>query len=890
MVRIITGTFVILLILSSWATPTSGAPWQSNSQHKLEWQTLTEDIHGPGYSIFASPPTASFTETGKIMPARGLAHLSSQFDLKQAYVKANLILAYITYYHNNYMMAYNMPLPEPDHPPRGYPQILPPGPEEYIQKAPPPGWSHDRELTGSQAYLAWYHVDDDLRGKITGAFHSWKTSDSAATGATTFADYLHNQKPLLYQISRYLQEHNGPYPHHDYSDYSAPYARNYTVLSLDNFYPFASASLLKRAANLRLHAAALWDLTSDLGDSAMTLSQFYHVDVAELPVDTLDALSYETADTLNRRFTEEQRKCLLDSPYEDCRMISNHIPPHRGDHRGGERIKRFIAPAFMLTTVLNTVRTIQGIYTATELSRLKTKHEALNVLVETNTKSINSIQKRIETLILQGRSNGFETRFNKALIFLASQMSELEFEVSRSHNLLSSIPSGRPAGAFVAAYQLQQDVAKLDALARAQGTQLLLKSYSDLIQCPTSFIMEGSLLTVMLHINTGNPSDDLILYSFNPFPFNIDHNLVAEIDTRGHLLAVNDKLTRFTSLSPSDLQECARHGEYHTCLKGSILRTYDPDQELSTDNALQFSGKDPALCLFAIRVQRTDIIGKVCDLLISTPQTKVTRVSPSTFRVATLVHGRATINCNGKSHKASVSGTFDITLDPGCTAELDPMGFLMTAGDATLTQSNRSVQVPTSWKPEDIFPIADLRQWAESAQGPTDQVVVIPTTLTELTKAKETSDKIMSMNTHQMASIISWSLTLLAAILVSAGGYYRWQQIRPLVSMAIAAAAPRLAPHLDELDRHINTAHQQQQQQQQRNPDGLDPPMPAPRVSTLNPAHLLGHISELISHSLRDRASRAGQPQDPRADHGRAVTETQNRPLNSDSDIQLAPV
>ena len=736
------------------------------------------DLARLGFDLVRDPHSANFVNIGHLMPGRGTGHVVETTSLTETYEAANILLRHTQNLFAEYMRHWNVSFPPPNPPPESYPTIKPPSPEDILALAPLPGFTKEGQITGKMAVQSWYHVSEGLRGQLKAASAAFTDKPQ---GTLTLAEYIETRTPaLVISIHEYLGNHNGPLPHRDYAfeDVYLPHGKAQWWTQREHsgqFYPYYLASLWSLAADTRASAAALSDLPTNLGTTTLNLRAYYTADTIDSDLSTgLSSTSEEATDKLFAAVDWDTYNSWLHlSDYRRQKALENYHGPtfmgypltKRIDH---DRKKRFAplaffasASPFIYRSGMAIAKFIHGAYSLAQIKNIRDsvnrieKHQRLiAVQVEKNTKALYNLDKRVSIL----EFTASEIKFMKMADLLHTELTGLQAHISRAHNILSSVGTGKTAGAMAASYNIQQDVSRLRTLAQNRNTDLLIEKYSDLYSCQSSFLLEEDEFTLVLHVPLGRMEDLMELYSFTAPPMFINDNLMVEIKSDEHLLAVNKQSTRYASFSPQQLNSCTRVGTTYACNDGSVLRNYDHD-----DHEPQFSGKSIDQCLFAVYNALQREIPLRCDLNVDIPKAKIKQTSPTSFLISTLEHARGRVDCeDGHVRAFTVQGSQELQLDPSCTASI--LGFTMYTGDDITIQAESTKPVRFPLRTSDLFSMGPIHTASEDLEEGYMTSTDFPITLGQLTE----EDQAYRRDTEWKPMIISAASSLAVMITATA--------------------------------------------------------------------------------------------------------------------------
>ena len=185
---------------------------------------------------------------------------------------------------------------------------------------------------------------------------------------------------------------------------------------------------------------------------------------------------------------------------------------------------------------------------------------------------------------------------------------------------------------------------------------LLLENPTDLFQIETSYIFDGSDVTLILHIPMSNHGATLRLMHFHPFPlsFSATHFLFPKpMHTLDGISSTKPQL--LLDLTEADLEGCYRLGNIHLCERLGVLKS-----------------KTDLSCLGAMYAQKFCQLMELCQMDLIPFSKNVLQLADNWFLIYSISTFTAYVNCFNHTfaeHHLSI-GVNKIHLSPTCNVKL----------------------------------------------------------------------------------------------------------------------------------------------------------------------------------------------------------------------------
>ena len=780
----------------------------SANTHKANQQTKTkQDKH---YTIDTFTAAHHFKPIGTLIPASGHAHLIYKINITEIEAAATQLID--SAFHAidkhrmipeeiRWAMQYTAPQNNEKLPdfvpyiPAAYPNIFPPGPTDYLL---PGRFPYSIKETGKSAQDAYFFVNKELQQELATANGQWIASGKFKS--LTFPKYLEtSHKDLVTKVFVYLHTHKGPYlpktnSHDQFSVIKPPsgkvdiqvhhckkpnrdhcfYSRDANPVTDSNFKYLPMSAILKELSQVRLQVSILSDLSKPITDISANPRAFYGVSAAYWP-HKLQGFSLPG---------KRSKRDVISSVFT----------------RFGEATESFVCTLFGYYTS-HQVRHLLNSYDQRSLQRDKLlAHE-----ISANHQRIDKLTKAVEWETLFITESARYSAFNRITSYITSQLESLRGVLDNVLNIIDAMNAGKPSAALLSQFDMVQDIQALYAMAQEQGQRILVNTFSDIMQCPTTFTMENGVLRLIIHIPIANEREQLDLLSFTPYPFMLKDTtglpyVFAQVDHADHILAVNKEKNLYKALTPAQLNNCVKETNTYLCHSGSILHTYNHADPQSIAGSQSLLSKSVDHCLFAILIGRPDIAKKACNLLLKPPSTQIRQADPFEFHITTFIKDtKGTITC-GHNYQETflVPHSFRLTMKPSCTADL--LGYRLKTGDSLLfkgampklaaNQFDLSANINLSTNL-----LAQIKQITMEADTST------PTVLESVIKQLEQEEQIFLNMTPQQSAMASFGSVTLVIVATAAIAIYFYckcnkKQQNPGTSIHFSAQPPN-NPHVE---------------------------------------------------------------------------------------------
>ena len=637
-----------------------------------------------GFELKKAEPTVHFINSGKVVPARGYAHLCLSYNLNITYQKSNMLQSMAQQLFQEYLARSDAQLPKPAPPPIGLSVGSPPPPEQYYIRAE--SVIRNRTLgplSVMELLEYWYYLPTETRMKVASSHRAWSQGGKEQT--PWFDRFLTISNPhLLADTEIYLGIHKGPWPHMPLEDIQ----QNFNESNTNRVFALDLAHLLSRASDVRMQAAALYDLPAKIGHSSIFPENKFQVDTVPLHQGGLKEREWteEGVSTVKKQPIRRSTKGTSSDrdPIFDFSISPNQSPNPRRFKRGFFILFMLISTVLLVAnTVMSSTAISNGLYTSTELRKIKgASSERYTKIKDTSTTIATQVNQNAKTLndhadILVALARDIDRvsddlHTTRLQLLLTAQLDTMQTEINALTDLMDHLAVQRITSAITASYNLRDDLAELAIYAGHHGNTLLIDQYTDILQCDASFIQENGELTATVHIPMGRKDEVMDLYQFIPYPYVQKgfHTMVAYDQNR--YLVVNNDNTKYRSYTKEELADCvtlATSSSYYICQSGSILAAFDPKETTKVPPLFEF--QNPTNCLMALKVKRNDLIKLACNLQVQRPIADVTKVNTNTFRIISEkspTSGYVTCADTLAQQPFQVRGSYDLSLGNGCTA------------------------------------------------------------------------------------------------------------------------------------------------------------------------------------------------------------------------------
>jgi hypothetical protein len=160
-------------------------------------------------------------------------------------------------------------------------------------------------------------------------------------------------------------------------------------------------------------------------------------------------------------------------------------------------------------------------------------------------------------------------------------------------------------------------------------------------------------------------------------------------------LAFTEDGKRFRMMTPADLNECRRMGEFYSCPRGNVIRRApEPHREEE-----YMKNQDPELCLWALYHHKYEMAKAVCETSIVFQETAAVQLGPNDFALYSRERHGGVISCrNGTAPATRQFVAHQLTfvhLEAGCTARTKD--HIISASDVGFIRDSNSWSSHVNW-------------------------------------------------------------------------------------------------------------------------------------------------------------------------------------------------
>ena len=203
--------------------------------------------------------------------------------------------------------------------------------------------------------------------------------------------------------------------------------------------------------------------------------------------------------------------------------------------------------------------------------------------------------------------------------------------------------------------------------ANSLGFVILPQDPIQLLQCPTSFILQKGLLKVFIHVPIAlKEMTTLNTFQYIPTPIQLTSktNIIFKPDT--DFIAISETKQTFLTLSKADMQQCMNMGNLFICF--NVILYQFPSQ---SHNMLQ------KFCTFYLYKSNLNAALQTCDTHTQQPQTSVIPLAPNKALISPKESIHAIIQCTHDIHTTiPITTNTILTIPPTCSIQTDGQTFI----------------------------------------------------------------------------------------------------------------------------------------------------------------------------------------------------------------------
>ena len=259
-------------------------------------------------------------------------------------------------------------------------------------------------------------------------------------------------------------------------------------------------------------------------------------------------------------------------------------------------------------------------------------------------------------------------------------------EIGRKHHgIIKGIEDAR-AGRFslsvVDFRALKRAIDDLADQGSRLGKKLSIRSVLQLQNQPTSFLIQGSMVHLFVHIPYSSTDQELVLLRYLGAPMKVNKDkFYVEVEPRWEhdYIAVSKDETKHQLLTQNDLQTCHRLNQVYFC---SNTLTYKSNHES---------------CLYGLYRNDPAMVTRHCNLILTQWISKTLRVNETTVMITETNQTMLTLDCGDKHRERKIiKGSYLLTIPVGCTLSSPSMTMSRPAANVEVTLPGVMVTTPFS--------------------------------------------------------------------------------------------------------------------------------------------------------------------------------------------------
>jgi hypothetical protein len=410
--------------------------------------------------------------------------------------------------------------------------------------------------------------------------------------------------------------------------------------------------------------------------------------------------------------------------------------------------------------------TIYGIYTSVELSRMK--EEA-------------ALERRSLDLVADALESS-NSRLNLTMSYLSRTMEEvLIMHKNRKAFMLSGYlqTTAQLLGRLVADAErivqgaihgyldilaidngsFEKFMTLIDVTAENMGSIPIFQRRSDFLQCQTSFILEGPILTILVHVPVAPQNSFMEVYRLLDLVMPLNNDIFVKLETDKKYIAINHEDTFFKTFSALEMEQCTKFRPYISCRQSNIVRKVT---SLPT-------GQDEDFCLLSVFFGWHKKMSLFCDFRVFKATEDVRQLDDESFSIFSSIAHQGKMTC---AHNLSMSGVnsrinfhaYKYTIQkvpPGCVAQTD--SFMFAAPQNGMIRGNLTIStpmIPTFLPEEDLQSKDKFEQFLEQAKkeliSNNETSISLLKLRAELEKARQVEEELANLSwTNMFSSLFS---------------------------------------------------------------------------------------------------------------------------------------
>jgi endonuclease V-like protein UPF0215 family len=344
---------------------------------------------------------------------------------------------------------------------------------------------------------------------------------------------------------------------------------------------------------------------------------------------------------------------------------------NKSNNKEAKRSKRFVFTlAALAVGAIILAGTTYGIFNYVELQKMEKDQNTIKTDATLIASSLQDTEHSLNKLGDQSNkrngilvSQNIQFKMHRTLIRYAAQLTQGEIAIASASAIIAALAHHRAAPELIETVDLQKLASQVELQANQKGYVVLLNHAVDFLQCEASFLATDNGFNVFLHVPLARPDSVLQVYQHLPMPIPVHENLHLSVDTEIKFLAIDERKSKFLTMTAGDFAECQSIGKVFLCSNHNLV----------TKSNLELKTKDEGMCLFAIHTHQIQAIKRLCKWKVTVKQDQAIQLSPRQFVVYSQNPVQVIHNCpfdNYTTHRTQqLFGVQRVQVQPDCTVE-----------------------------------------------------------------------------------------------------------------------------------------------------------------------------------------------------------------------------
>ena len=370
--------------------------------------------------------------------------------------------------------------------------------------------------------------------------------------------------------------------------------------------------------------------------------------------------------------------------------------PHPRRNSSLTRPKRFIpliVAGIAAAATMATAGTAFGVINKNSLETLTQKMKALDARQDQVVKVLQNLNEDTEELRVRTRElvirSFMDQTYDSGMLLakLRTQLQSLKDFLYRVECAIQQAQHHRLAVNYLSAKNLLSLFQQVRNQAKSFGYQAVIERPSELFQLDVSYMFDGRIISLLIHIPIAPPDAFMRLYRLHPFPLPFDNGTLLTHNVKNEILAISNSNHRYTlQMSTVDLLGCHRLGKLHLCERNGLLNKYPEDT-----------------CLGSLYHQKFDIAHQLCNFRVEPAREFIYQLLNNWFMVFEPSPLTVPVVCTNGTHSELHirRGISKFHLTAGCTADFPRYRLL---SDISILIPQDYIQLEMDWDPVSFLP------------------------------------------------------------------------------------------------------------------------------------------------------------------------------------------